>query len=63
MDITKIDSGVLCDMGGCVRKAADAVSREGAGLYSGVYDGGGWGGEWGEEGAGWRRAGRGSRSG
>ncbi len=29
MKLTKIDSGVLCDMGGCVKKAAYSVSMEG----------------------------------
>lgn len=37
MDIKKIDSGVLCDMGGCVRKAAYAVSMEGKPLSSRLY--------------------------
>ena len=29
MNITRISNGVLCDMGGCTRKAAYAVGMEG----------------------------------
>lgn len=37
MKLTKIDSGVLCDMGGCVKKAAYAVSMEGKPLFTRLY--------------------------
>ena len=37
MKLTKIDSGVLCDMGGCVKKAAYAVSMESKPLFTRLY--------------------------